>query len=237
MLQLPVPVDLADEWLADGLGFLLDACELPKATLRHLLEPTGHPALALGRAPALTDSPAARRRRLDAARLAVLIGALAVEARLNRVLKLRDPGDWSTLAHLVPYEKFALAPKLLRGVESVPDQSGLSRLAAELFELRADLVEAGVQASAALEAADEPDPRFLPNHARVMVEASAKLCAFLATLAGRDPEVETARLVQRAAAALSARAEACSVMSGPIAARREWAWGFEADFPPDVGGS
>lgn len=236
-LELPVPVDLADEWLADALGFLLDACELPKAALRELVEPTVHPSALLDQAPIPSDSPPARRRRLDSARLAVVLGALAVEARLNRVLKLRDPGDWSTLAHITPLEKLGLAPKLLRGVDSVPEQSGLSLLAAELFELRSELVEAGLGPSAALEAADEPDQRFLPSHGRAMVEASATICAFLTTLAGRDAEGETERLVRCAAAALAQRADACSIMRGPIAARREWGWACEPDFPPDVVGS
>ena len=230
-----VPVDLADEWLADALGFLLDACELPRAALRELLEPTARPAVPFGQAPAPSDDPTARRKRLDAARLAVVIGAMAVEARLNCVLKLRDRGDWSTLAHLVPLDKFGLAPKLLRGLHSVPEQSGLSRLAAELFELRAELVEAGVGPSAALEVADEPDPRFLPGHARAMVEASATICAFLATLAGCDDETHTAELVQRAAGALAERAETCSIR-GPIAPRRDWGWN-DVDFPPDLVGS
>ena len=233
--EFPVPVDLADEWLADALAFLLDACELPRTALRELLEPNAHPAVPFGQAPTPLGDPAARRKRLDAARLAVVIGALAVEARLDRVLKLRDHGDWSTLAHLAPLEKFGLAPRLLRGVHSVPEQSGLSRFAAELFELRAELVEAGVGASAALEVADEPDPRFLPSHARAMVEASAKICAFLATLSDRD-ETQTAHLVQRAAGALAQRAETCSIMRGPIAARRDWGWN-DIDFPPDVVGS
>src|SRR5512138_3908177 len=96
--EFPVPVDLADEWLADALGFLLDACELPKTALRELLEPNAQLAEPFGEAPTPSDDPAARRKRLDAARLAVVIGALAVEARLSRVLKLRDHGDWSTLA-------------------------------------------------------------------------------------------------------------------------------------------
>jgi hypothetical protein len=236
MLAFPVPADLADEWLADALGFLLDACELPKAALRELFLTNAEPVL-FDRAPMPSDDPTARRRRLDAARLAIVLGALAAEARLNRVLKLRDPDDWITLAHLVLLEKFELAPKLLCGVESVPEHSGLSRLAAELFELRAELVEAGAGPSAALEVADEPDPRFLPGHACAMVEASAKICAFLATVAGRDAEGQTARLVQRAARAVARRAEACSIMRGSIATRREWGWGSEPDFPPDVVGS
>jgi hypothetical protein len=90
--------------------------------------------------------------------------------------------------------------------------------------------------SAALEVAEEPDPRFLPGHARATVEASAKICAFLATLADRDDETQTAHLVQRAAGALAQRAETCSIMKGPIAARRDWGWN-EVDFPPDLVGS
>lgn len=234
--EFPVPVDLADEWLADALGYLLDACELPRAALRELLEPPAHPSVPFGRAPTPSDDPAARRSRLDAARLAIVTGALAVEARLNRVLKLRDSGDWRTLAHLVPLEKFGLAPRLLRGLHTVPEQSRLSRLAAELFELRAELVEAGIGPSAALEVADDPDRRFLPGHARAMVEASATICAFLATLADRDDETETAQLVQRAARALAQRAETSSIMGGPIAPRRDWGWN-DVDFPPDLVGA
>jgi hypothetical protein len=235
-LAFPVPVDLADEWLADALGFLLEACELPKAALREL-STSPEPAGLFDRAPTPSDDPVARRRRLDAARLAIVLGALAAEARLNRLLKLRDLADWSTFAHLALLEKFGLAPRLLGGVDLVPQHSGLSRLAAELFELRAELVEAGTGPSAALEVADEPDPRFLPAHARAMVEASAKICAFLATVAGRDAEGQTAKMVQRAARAVVGRAEACSIMRGSIAAHREWGWGFEADFPPNVVGS
>jgi hypothetical protein len=118
----------------------------------------------------------------------------------------------------------------------VPEQPGLSRLVAELFELRAELVEVGVGPSAALEVADEPDLRFLPGHARAMVEASSEICLLLSTLAGCDDEVQTADLVRRAAGALGRRAETCSVMRGPIAERRDWGWDWD-EFPPDVVGS
>jgi hypothetical protein len=236
MPEFPVPADLADEWLADALGYLLDACELPREALGELLGPAA-PAEFLTRMPAPSDDPAARRKRLDAARLAVVIAALAVETRLNRVLKLRDPSDWSTMAHLAPLEKFQLAPRLLRDVESAPAHSGLSNLAFELLELRAELVDAGVRPTAGLETADEPDLRFMPRRARTMVVAGARICEFLATLAGRDDETGMARLVDQAAGTLDERAEACSLMGGPIPARRDWGWDRDVEFPPDIVGS
>ena len=72
--------------------------------------------------------------------------------------------------------------------------------------------------------------RFGPSHARAMVEASAKVCAFLAALIGE--ESDTAQRVQAAAETLAPRARALE------AATPGWTFSEdELEFPPDLVGS
>jgi hypothetical protein len=213
----PAPVDLADTWLAHAAAQLVLSCSLPSWVLHELLEPEARTLDYLVQ-PRTAPDP-------DAARLAVLLAALAVEARLNRLLRLRDPDDWHTVAHLAPEEKLSLAPRLLRGVDSVPEHADdLSAAAAELFALRTELLEG---------ADTEP---LTPAHARALVETAARICELLARLAGRDDDCATAALVEHAAVVLAPRARTLS--SKRVAEpRSDWSWSRDVDFPPDLVGS
>ncbi|MGZ4333181.1 MAG: hypothetical protein ACXVRJ_02765 [Gaiellaceae bacterium] len=233
---LPAPADLADVWLAYAFCRLLEACELTDTTLRELVDPASRPIEFLVRPHVGSGGETARHRRLDAGRFAVLDAGLAVEARLNRVLRLRDPDDWSTVAHLVPVEKLRLAPRLLRDVESVPDHGRLCELAAVLFESRGRLVHAGGPTSMP-EQEEEQDAWFDPSHARAAVAAGAEICTFLAALARRDDEATGARLIATACERLERRAEACSAAGQEPQEPAQWSWTLDAEFPPDLVGS
>lgn len=227
----PAPVDLADLWLLHALAHLLDACEVPAPDRRELVES----GIDAGIVPAESEATgeAAQLERLDASRLALVFGALAVEARLNRVLRRCDPSEWEAVAHLVPAEKFRLAPRLLAALASAPKHAALCDLAVELFAVRDELVDAAGLPDAALEVTSS---RFGPRRARVMVEASAKICGFLATLTDED-DSGTAGLVQKAAFALARRTDVLSLVRPLTAPHWDWEGNGDVDFPPDLIGS
>lgn len=227
---LPEPADLADLWLGHALSCLFDACEVPLADRRRLVEAGGS---GPGPGPGLErDDADSRRARLDSCRLAVLFGALAVEARLDRLLRCGDATDWPAVAHLPPAERFSIARRLLDGFESAPEDAGLARLAVELFALRGELVDAVGRPGAAMV---ELAPEFSPSRTDAMVGASARLCDFLASLAG-EGESATAPIVEHVAAALVRRASDLSpAAAGPP--RPVEAWTADVEFPPDLVGS
>ena len=224
---MPDPVDLADLWLAHALSCLLDACDVPLADRRGLIE-TGAPSPELA-ARAAADNAEARIERFDASRLAVLFAALAVEARLDRLLRQCDAADWPAVAHLAPAERFRIAPRLLDGLESATADSGLYNLAVDLFNLRDELVDAVGRPGAAL---TEISSEFSPSRTRAMVSASAKICDFLATLA-HEVKSGTAHLARETADALTGRADAVSAV-GPPRPELDRGWSRDIDFPPDM---
>jgi hypothetical protein len=67
-----------------------------------------------------------------------------------------------------------------------------------------------------------------------MVEASARICSFLATLNGEEEERGTARLAERAAASLARRADSLAVVKSSSFSRAELDPSSEIDFPPDM---
>ena len=210
--------DLADVWLLHALAALLDGWGVPEEKRREL---TAAPA---------AGGEAVRLEHLDSCRTALVFAALAVEARLNRVLRSRDGAEWRTVAHLMPAERFRLAPRLLDELESATKDAELVPLVVKLFEYRDELVDAGESPGSALTDA-EALVRFGPSHARAMVEASAKVCAFLATLTGEESGI--AQLVQNAAEQLARQAHALEAVA-PSWSFHEVDW---AEFPPDLVGS
>lgn len=207
---LPAPADVADTWLAHALSQLFDAYRLPEETRRRLVVSGCYPGEVGEPVPEAAG---------DTSRLAVEFAALALEARLNRILETCDPADWSAVAHLAPVEKLRVAPRLLGHPEPPTEYEALHDAAVELFELRDELVDGGATTADALET-----QAFSPGSARRMVEASAAICSILPTLAGRDDSglAEHARRAAHALAQHPAR----------IAASDDW-----SDFPPDVIGS
>lgn len=148
------PPDLADTWLAHSLLQLSAACE-----------------------------EADNARRTDASRLAVVLAALAVETRLNRVLHEHDPGwDHDNLAS--PLEKFQLLPRLV--AQDVVRHNELSGLLVEVLDRRSELTDSGA-------------PVVTPRDAARVVIAAAEICTFL------DPTRPEADRVR--SAALAAHAE------------------------------
>ena len=224
----PEPADLADLWLGHALSSLFDACEVP-LTERPILVESGAVSPEL-RVKLQLDTPEARLARLDSCRLAVLFAALAVEARLDRLLRRCDATDWPAVAHLAPVERFRIARRLLDGVEPLPEEAGLDGFAVELFDLRNELVDAVGRPGAAM---TEMSPEFSPSRASAMVSAGARLCDFLAMLAG-GIESATARIVLQASGALSRRA---AELTASGSRRLEWDSGADVDFPPDLIGS
>jgi hypothetical protein len=222
---MPDPMDLADLWLVHALSWLLDACDVPVARRRLPLE-AGDLTFWLPPNGAFDN---ARRcvERLDASRLAVLFAALAVEARLDRLLRQRDPSDWPAVAHLATGEKFRLAPRLLDGSESLKADRRLCNLADELFTLRDELVDAVGRPGEPLTATS---PKFSPSRTRAMVGTSARICDFLTSVA-HEVKGGTARLVREAAEALAQRADAVS--AGGSLSETELGWSEDIDFPPD----
>jgi hypothetical protein len=91
-----------------------------------------------------------------------------------------------------------MSRRLLGGIDPAPADPRLFDLAVELFDLRDELVDAVGQPGAALL---ELSPEFSPTRAGTMVSASARLCHFLAALAG-EAESCTSHLVEQAIPAL-----------------------------------
>ena len=198
--QLVEGADLADGWLDDALGALAAACD------------------------------ADRPDRLDAARRAIVFAALALEARVNRVLACADPAEHDALAHLSPAERFRLAPRLLAHLEAAAEDAALCELVVEVFRARDELVDG----DGVWHAADATE-RFSPNRARAIVEESARICCFLATLAETIPVV-TAKHVWHAAGSLTEHADRLSAARAPALPRWDWDWDDDA-FPPRLIGS
>ena len=223
---MPRAADLADLWLAKALAFLLDACDVPASARRDLLD-SGIDTLEPEIPPA--SSPAAEKaqlERLDASRLALVLAELAVEARLNRVLRHCDAVEWQAIAHLAPAEKLRLAPQLLDDRRSSAKGADLYPLVDELVDVREALVEAGGWSTGSA-------ARFGPSLACAMVEASAKICCFLASLTD-EAESDTARIAQRAAETLVKRADALSLFRFRDSAYYESSSRADIDFPPDL---
>jgi hypothetical protein len=180
--DLPRPHDVADVWLVHALEHLLDAC-----------------------------SPIDGEHRLDASRRAVACASLAVEARINRVLREHDPEQWRVDMLLVPLEKYQLLPRLL-GESDLTRHNELAELVVELFDARDGLVDAVL----------EP-PAPTPASACGMVTAAAAVCSFLDDVSALGPEVE------RRASGVASRAAAATVAPPPPDAGDS--------FPPDLIGS
>jgi hypothetical protein len=232
---LPDARDLADVWLAHSLSCLLDACDVPAAERRRLVE-SGIDSFESGISTASTTTGETlepeRPERLDACRLTLAFAALAVEARLNRVLRGSDEAEWRALVHLTPVKKFRLARRLLTGLGHATEGHELGDLMAQVFGDRDELVDAGRSPSLALIEAS----RWSPSHARGMVEASGKTCCLLAALSGRD-EGGTARRVTEVAVALGRRADLVSVAGPSREPHSDWYRNGCNEFPPSLIGS
>jgi hypothetical protein len=229
---LPGATDLADVWLGHGLVCLLDACGVPRASRADLLESgVDTPASGLPAPRPAGDEEVSLPGGVDACRRAVVFAALALEARLNRVLARCDPEERQALGHLAPAEKFRLAPRLLDELKYAPEDAALCELVVEVFKARDELVEAD---GAPEGLPSEPSSRLSPSRARAIVEESAKICCFLATLTDEVP-VDTAQQVWRTAGALQGRADSLSAGNPPSLPRWDWEWLDE--FPPNLIGS
>lgn len=193
------------------------------------LPPTGDLAdvwLAHGLASllALTDRPEAidDGGDLDACRRAIVFAALALEARLNTVLHCCDPAERHALGHLAPAEKFRLAPRLLAELSAEAEDAALCELVVEVFGARDALVGAN--------GGDRPvDPAL----ARAIVEESARICTFLASLVQGIPTA-TAVEVRTQVSALARRSQRLSV--GEPVRLPQWDWDWD-EFPPNLVGS
>ncbi len=225
MRGMPAAVDLADLWLIHALTCLFDACDVSEAERLELIEAGIDDFEPKITSRSTAAQEAERLARLDACSLAVVFAALALEARLNRGLRSCDSAEWQAVSHLTPAEKFRLAPRLLDGLDSAAKGAELCRLVVEVFDVRDELVDAG----------GSPRSEFHlgPSVARAMVEASAKVCSFLATLTGCD-ESGTALRTQKAAEALAHRADALALARPPTRPSRKQSSNGEADFPPDL---
>jgi hypothetical protein len=225
--ELPVAADLADLWSAHALGCLLDACGVPREHRAELIE-SGVDAFECDvlPPPPIVDE-VLPSERLDACRRAVVFAALSLEARLNRLLSGCDPEERQALSRLSPAETFRLAPRLLDELERAQEDAALCALVEEVFNTRDELVDASVGAEAA-----RPDlSLFSPDRARAIVEASAKVCCFLATLS-EDVPATTAAQVWRSAQALEQRGASFSASRSPSIP--DWYWRWSDEFPPDV---
>ena len=232
ILGLPEPADLGDLWLGHALFCVLDAFEVPVEERRALIEARGSPYGLMARP--LQGDAEARLERLDSCRLAVLFGGLALEARLDRLLRRSDATDWPTVAHLPPAERFRMSRRLLGGADSARwDDPAVLELAVELFELRDELVDAVGQPGAALL---EMSPEFSPTRAGAMVGASARLCTFLAALVG-EADSGTAHLVEQTIPALTRWASDRSQPRAGGTYEPGWEWTNAVDSPPDLAGS
>lgn len=224
---LPVAADLADLWSEHALACLLDACEVPQATRTELIESGVD---AVGRevsVPRAVVDETLEDERLDACRRAVVFAALSLEARLNRVLSRCDPDERRALGRLSPAERFRLAPRLLDELERATENAALCELVEEVFRTRDELVDAQQEEAVA------PSP-LGPARARGIVEESARVCCFLATLA-EDVPVATAVQVWRSARALETRASRLSAGRAP--GLPNWDWEWSDGFPPNLVGS
>jgi hypothetical protein len=219
---MPEVSDLGDLWLVHALASLLDACGVPEAKRGKLIE-SGIDPFRPRRAKRAAPDEMTRLERLDSCRLAVVFAALALEARLNRILRSCNPVEWGTVAALTAPEKFGLSPQLLGRREYELEAEELFPLVVELFGVRDELVDGG----------DAPDSvlRLGPSWARAMVEASARLCSFVAALTG-EGESGTAKLVHHATEALERRADALALIRSPSRPHREPS--EDDDFPLDL---
>jgi hypothetical protein len=193
---LPFAGDLADVWLGHALRSLV-------ALSDGVHEPSGED-------------------ELDLCRCSIVFAALALEARLNSVLRCCDPEERHALGHLAPAEKFRLAPRLLAELGAEAEDAALCELVVEVFGARDALVGAngGVR---------PVDPPF----ARAIVEETARICTFLASLVEGVP---TATAVQVCAevAALARRSE--RLRAGAPVRLPRWDWDWD-EFPPNIVGS
>lgn|SRR5581483_8767008 len=156
----------------------------------------------------------------DTARCAIVFSALALEARLNSVLRCCDPEERHALGHLAPVEKFRLAPRLLAELNAAAEDAALCELVAEVFGARDALVDANGTPDRSLDAA----------FVRAIVEESARICLFLASLVPGAP-TGTAVQVRAQAAALADRLSAHEPVGLP-----QWDWDWD-EFPPNLIGS
>ena len=179
---------------------------------------------ALGAVVALGDEAreADGRDRLDDSRLAIVFAALALEARLNNVLHCCDADERHALERLAPAEKFRLAPRLLAELGAEAEDAALCELVVEIFAARDGLVGANGGARPVG-----------PAFARAIVEESARICAFLASLVEGIPAA-TAVHVREEVSALAERSEHLSAGEPVRLPRWEWEWD---EFPPDLIGS
>lgn len=225
MRGMPAAADLADLWLVHALTCLLDACDVPEPERLKLIGAGIDDFESKITSRSTATQEVERLARLDACSLALVFAALALEARINRALRACDPAEWRAVSHLTPAEKFRLAPRLLDELDSATEDAELCRLVVEVFDMRDDLVDAG----------GSPRSEFHigPSVARAMVEASAKVCSFLATLTGGD-ESGTALRTQKAAEALTHRADALALARPPTRPDRKQSSNGDADFPPDL---
>ena len=219
---MPEVSDLADVWLVHALASLLDACGVPEGR-RAKLVASGTDSFRPHKANRVASDDASHLERLDSCRLAAAFAALAVEARMNRVLQGAKPGEWPTIAPLSAPEKFTVVSGLLDRPDYEIAARELFPLAVELFEVRDELV-GGSRAPASV-------LRLGPSRARAIVEGAARLCSFVAALADEN-ESETARLAHRAAEALERRADALALIKSANSPSPEP--GGEVDFPPEI---
>lgn len=219
---MPDVSDFGDVWLVHALAALLDACGVPEGR-RSKLVASGVDSFKPRKAKRVASEDATHLERLDSCRLAVAFAALAVEARVNRVLRTAKPYEWPTIAPLAAPEKFTLVSRLLDGPEHELEARELVALAIELFEVRDELVGGSGTSASVL--------RLGPSRTRAIVEGAAKLCSFVAMLAEED-ESETARLAHRAAEALERRADALALSKSASSLSPEPSG--EVAFPPDI---
>ena len=227
---LPGAVDLADVWLVHALACLLDACEVDPEDRMALLE-SGADAFDPETTLFATDE-ATRVARLDACRRALAFSVLAVEARLNRVLRGCYAAEWQALLRLSPAERFRLAPRLLDRLGDTPRDAELCELVDEVFGVQEELVDAAGCVGATF---PHQPSRFGPSRARKLVEASAEICCFLSDLAGEHDG--PAPVVRDAARALETRVTHVTAAAAGTYSQWGWDWNGFGDFPPDVIGS
>ena len=219
---MPEVRDVGDVWLAHALASLLNACGVPEGR-RAKLVASGTDSFKPRKANRVASDDATHLERLDSCRLAAAFAALAVEARVNRVLRSAKPDEWPASAPLSAPAKLTLLSQVLDGPEHELAAKELFPLAIELFELRDELVGGGGAAAPVL--------RLGPSRARAIVEGAARICSFVAVLADED-ESETARLAHRAAEALERRADALAAVKSATGPRPEPS--EEVDFPPEI---
>ena len=219
---MPEVSDIGDVWLVHALASLLDACGVAEGR-RAKLVASGTDSFKPRKPKRVTSDDATHLERLDSCRLAAAFAALAVEARLNRVLRAAKPDEWPTIAPMSAPEKFTLVSRLLDKPEHELAARELLPLAVELFEVRDELVGGSSAPASVL--------RLGPSRTRAIVEGAASLCSLVALLAD-ESESETARLAHRAAEALERRADALALVKSASSPCPEPSG--EVDFPPDI---